>query len=75
MKSLLRVCFLFNLSIIFVACSSQKGTQLAVENTYDPNPGTPEQIGNAVTAPLNDLNIVRTAIPKVLRDAKSLRTP
>ena len=71
MKSLITLGFLFGFSIIFVACSSQKPMpQLTVENKYDPTPSTSEQIGDAVTAPLNDLNIVRTAIPKVLRDAQ-----
>lgn len=71
MKLLLKLCFLLGFSIIFVACSSQKpAPQLVVENKYDPTPSTSEQLGDAVTAPLNDLNIVRTAIPKVLRDAQ-----
>ena len=71
MKLLFNLCFLCSFSIIFVACSSQKPVpQLIVENNYDPTPSTTEQLGDAVTAPLNDLNIVRTAIPKVLRDAQ-----
>lgn len=71
MKLLLNLCFLCSFSIIFVACSSQKpAPQLIIENTYDPTPSTSEQLGDAVAAPLNDLNIVRTAIPKVLRDAR-----
>ena len=53
------------LCILLVACSSQQSSK-----QFKDSGSTQEQIGDAITAPLNDLNIVRTAIPEVLRDAQ-----
>lgn len=49
---------LISLTLIIAACSTQ--------DTHK----TAEQLGEAVTVPLNDLNLVHTAIPKVLQDAQ-----
>lgn len=52
------------LALSLSACSTQKGTQKKDQNDV------PEQIGSAVTAPLNDLNLIKTAIPEALRNAQ-----
>lgn len=50
-----------SLALLLSACSTQKSS---------PNSDTPKQIGDAVTAPLKDLNLVQTAIPNPLRAAQ-----
>lgn len=52
------------LALVFAttACSTQKSKQDSSD--------TPQQIGAAVTAPLNDLNLIQAAIPDVLRSAQ-----
>ncbi|GGY88138.1 hypothetical protein GCM10011613_36480 [Cellvibrio zantedeschiae] len=46
------------------ACSTQD------KKSKKDSPDVPQQIGAAVTAPLNDLNLIQTAIPEVLRSAQ-----
>lgn len=57
MKSLV----ILSLAFVLSACSTHKNTSKS---------DTPQQIGDAVTAPLKDLNLVQTAIPNSLRDAQ-----
>jgi len=57
MKSLI----LLTLALSLSACSTHKNTSKS---------DTPQQIGDAVTAPLKDLNLVKTAIPNSLRNAQ-----
>lgn len=57
MKSLV----ILSLALLLSACSTHKNTSKS---------DTPQQIGDAVTAPLKDLNLVKTAIPNPLRNAQ-----
>lgn len=57
MKSLI----VLSLALLLSACNTQKSTTKS---------DTPKQIGEAVTAPLKDLNLVQTAIPNPLRTAQ-----
>ncbi len=57
MKSLV----ILSLAVLLSACSTHKSTSKS---------DTPQQIGEAVTAPLKDLNLVKTAIPNPLRYAQ-----
>ncbi|MFO1389622.1 hypothetical protein [Cellvibrio sp.] len=61
--SLLFTSLLFISAVLSLsACSTQKPAQK--------NENLPNQIGDAVTAPLSDLNLVQTAIPSALRNAQ-----
>jgi len=57
MKSLIIV----SLALLLSACSTHKNTSKS---------DTPQQIGEAVTAPLKDLNLIKAAIPAPLRSAQ-----
>ena len=57
----MKLLVLFSVALLLSACSTQKSTS---QND------TPQQIGDAVTAPLKDLNLVKTAIPTALRNAQ-----
>lgn len=57
MKSLV----ILSLALVLSACSTHKNA---------PKSDAPQQIGDAVTVPLKDLNLVKTAIPNPLRDAQ-----
>lgn len=50
-----------SLAVMIAACSTQQSARQS---------NAAEQIGQAVTVPLNDLNLVHTAIPKILQDAQ-----
>jgi hypothetical protein len=52
----------FALTLSLSACASHKAA---------PNNNTGKEIGAAVTAPLNDLNLVKTAIPDILKSAQN----
>lgn len=57
MKSLV----ILSLAAVLASCSTQKESL---------KKDTSKQIGDAVTAPLNDLNLIETAIPEALRIAQ-----
>ena len=57
MKSLV----VLSLALLLSACSTHKNSAKS---------DTPQQIGDAVTAPLKDLNLVKTTIPDQLRAAQ-----
>lgn len=57
MKSLV----VLSLAVVLVSCSTQKESSKT---------DTSKQFGDAVTAPLNDLNLIETAIPEALRNAQ-----
>jgi hypothetical protein len=57
----MKTIFIFSLALLLSACSTHKNS---------PKSDTPQQIGDAVTAPLKDLNLVKTTIPNTLRDAQ-----
>jgi len=57
MKSLV----ILSLALFLSACSTHKNS---------PKSDTPQQISEAVTAPLKDLNLVKTTIPNPLRSAQ-----
>lgn len=59
LKPIIRPILIFCLALCLCACSSQK-------NKND----VPKQIGDAVTAPLSDLNLIQTVIPIPLRNAQ-----
>ena len=61
----MKLVFILGLGVLLAACSSQKSSK----NLNDTGTA-PEQLGGAITAPLNDLNIIHTEIPKILRDAQ-----
>ena len=69
MKLLATLIVSTSLSVVLVACSAQQSSTQSSKQLTDSG-STQEQIGDAITAPLNDLNIMRTAIPEVLRDAQ-----
>jgi hypothetical protein len=56
MKSLIPI----SLALLISACGTHKSASKS---------DTPQQIGEAVTAPLKDLNLIKTAIPVPLRNA------
>lgn len=57
----MKTIFILSLAFLLSACSTHKNTSKS---------DTPQQIGDAVTTPLKDLNLVKTAIPNALRDAQ-----
>ncbi len=57
----MKLIFILSLAFLLSACSTQKNTS---------KDDTPQQIGDAVTAPLKDLNLIKTAIPVPLRNAQ-----
>lgn len=57
MKSLI----ILSLTVVLASCSTQKSASKT---------DTTKQIGDAVTVPLNDLNLIETAIPEALRQAQ-----
>ena len=57
MKSLV----ILSLVLLLSACSTHKNTSKS---------DAPQQIGDAVTTPLKDLNLIKTAIPAPLRNAQ-----
>jgi len=52
---------ILSLAVVLASCSTQKSAH---------NTETTKQIGDAVTVPLNDLNLIETAIPQALRNAQ-----
>lgn len=55
MKSLV----ILSLAVVLASCATKKESAQ-----------TDKQFGDAITAPLNDLNLIETAIPEVLRNAQ-----
>lgn len=61
----MKALFIVGLALALSACSTQKGA-----SKTNVTPETTKQIGDAVTVPLNDLNLIETAIPDALRNAQ-----
>jgi hypothetical protein len=53
--------FILSVALVLSACSTHKSTSKS---------DTPQKISDAVTAPLKDLNLIKTAIPAPLRNAQ-----
>jgi len=57
----MKYLIIFSLALSLSACSTHKNASKS---------DVPQQFGDAVTAPLKDLNLVQTAIPNPLREAQ-----